>query len=71
MFRWLLVGLLLLGMGVVVDKGWVEANWRRIQADLRLPGSNWSEDLYKTKEEMDIVPKPARYRTFRDLIKAE
>lgn len=74
MFRWLLLGLLLIGIGVAVDKEWVVANWDRISRDLNLPDSNWTDNLYKDQEQAPPTaqPKPtAKYKTFRDLIKAE
>ncbi|MCP9850284.1 hypothetical protein [Cyanobium sp. Morenito 9A2] len=70
MFRWLLLGLLLVGVGVALDKQWVVANWDRVARDLKLPDSNWTQDIYKTKEQADTPP-PGQYKSFRDLIKAE
>jgi hypothetical protein len=52
MFRWLLLGLLLAGLGVGVNNGWLVLNWDRMSKDLHLPNSNWTEDIYKTPDQI-------------------
>jgi hypothetical protein len=37
MIRWLLVGLLLLGLGTGLQKGWLIVDWRRMGQDLNIP----------------------------------
>lgn len=37
MIRWLLVGLLLLGLGRGLQKGWLQIDGRRMGQDLNLP----------------------------------
>lgn len=64
------MGLLLIGIGVAIDKQWLVANWDRIYRDLNLPDSNWSDNLYKDQSQPE-QPKAEKYKTFRDLIKAE
>lgn len=64
-----------MGIGVAVDKEWLVANWDRISRDIHLPDSNWTQDIYKTPDQKSQDPvdlaKPTKYKTFRDLIKAE
>jgi hypothetical protein len=73
MFRWFLVGLLLVGTGVSMDREWVVANWDRIARDVGLPDAKtWNSDIYKTNENTDAgTPQPSSSKSFRDLIKAE
>ena len=37
MFRWLLVGLLLVGLGYGLKREWLRIDWVRINQDLRIP----------------------------------
>ncbi|MEI6829215.1 MAG: 4-hydroxythreonine-4-phosphate dehydrogenase [Synechococcaceae cyanobacterium ELA445] len=73
MFRWLLLGLLLAGLGVGVNNGWLVLNWDLMSKDLHLPNSNWTEDIYKTpdqtKEDPASQPQAPTYKALSDLIK--
>ncbi|MEB3201058.1 MAG: 4-hydroxythreonine-4-phosphate dehydrogenase [Synechococcaceae cyanobacterium] len=45
MVRWLLVGLLVLGLGVGLRNGWLEVHWDRMNKDLGVPFLNKQDPL--------------------------
>ncbi|MEB3166477.1 MAG: 4-hydroxythreonine-4-phosphate dehydrogenase [Cyanobacteriota bacterium] len=40
MLRWLIVGLLLLGLGIGLQRGWLMVRWDRMAEDTNLPFLN-------------------------------
>jgi hypothetical protein len=43
MVRWIVLGLLLLGLGMGFRNGWVEVDWSRMSRDLGLPDLSGSD----------------------------
>ena len=38
MLRWLLLGLLIYGLGAGIQRGWVDVHWNRMFYELGMPG---------------------------------
>jgi hypothetical protein len=43
MIRWLLLGLLLYGLGTGLQRDWIRLNWTKLGEDLHLPFSDQQE----------------------------
>lgn len=54
MIRWLLVGLLLVGLGKGLERGWLLIDWRRIGQDLNMPS------LGEPQSGSQSAPQPSR-----------
>ncbi len=54
MIRWLLVGLLLVGLGKGLERGWLLIDWRRIGQDLNMPS------LGEPQSGPQSAPQPSR-----------
>jgi len=59
MLRWLLIGILLAGLGTSFRNGWIEVHWDRVHKSLGLPGSDWNERILDTPQEA-AEPAPRR-----------
>jgi hypothetical protein len=58
MLRWLLLGLLLYGLGTALRKGWIEVQWQRVLDDARFTETGSDKPLPSHEMPMLKAPPP-------------
>ena len=63
MLRWLLLGLLLFGLGTALRRGWLEVQWNQLLDDAGLkitePGTqfDWQEFIFGGPDQNGVTPR--------------
>ena len=60
MLRWLLLGLLLYGLGTALRKGWIEVQWQRLLEDAGLTDTGSDKPLPLPELPMLKAPPPVQ-----------